>query len=60
MGDLGFAKASEIGEVNNIVAEAKALCEGLEYCVKSQLHPLIIETNSLVMMKIIDGEWATP
>ncbi|XP_075082433.1 uncharacterized protein LOC142166835 [Nicotiana tabacum] len=59
-GDLVFAKAKEIGETTNIVAEAKAIVEGLAYCVERQLHPLIMETDSLVMRKIIDGEWATP
>ncbi|XP_070041418.1 uncharacterized protein LOC142169055 [Nicotiana tabacum] len=59
-GDLVFAKAKEIGETTNIVAEAKAIMEGLAYCVGRKLHPLIMETDSLVMRKIIDGEWATP
>lgn len=59
-GDLVFAKAKEIGETTNIVAEAKAIVEGLVYCVERQLHPLIMETDSLVMRKIIDGELETP
>jgi len=60
VGDLVFAKASALGEAANIMAEAKAICEGLEYCVERQLHQLIMETDSLVIRKIIDGEWATP
>lgn len=59
-GDLVFVKAKEIGETTNIVAESKAIVEGLAYCVERQLNPLIIETDSLVMRKIIYGEWATP
>lgn len=55
-----FAKAKEIGETINIVVEAKAIIEGLVYCVERQLHPLIMETDSLVMRNIIDGEWETP
>lgn len=55
-----FAKAREIGEATNIVAEAKGIVEGLVYCVERQLYPLIMETDSLVMRKIIDDEWETP
>lgn len=51
-----YAKAREIGEATNIVAEAKALVEGLIWCVEKQLHPLIMKTDSLVMKKIIDDE----
>ncbi|XP_019234078.1 PREDICTED: uncharacterized protein LOC109214596 [Nicotiana attenuata] len=59
-GNLVFAKAREIGEATNIVAEAKVVVEGLVLCVERKLHPLIMETDSLVMSKIIDDEWETP
>ncbi|XP_070034487.1 uncharacterized protein [Nicotiana tomentosiformis] len=59
-GNLVFAKAKEIGEATNIVAEAKAIMEGLSFCVERQLYPLIMETDSLVMSKIINDEWETP
>ncbi|XP_075103611.1 uncharacterized protein LOC142178181 [Nicotiana tabacum] len=59
-GDLVSAKAKEIGETTNIVSEAHANVKGLAYCVEKQLHPLIMETDSLVMWKIIDGKWETP
>nr|XP_009615502.1 uncharacterized protein LOC104108225 [Nicotiana tomentosiformis] len=55
--DVVCAMEEEIGISTNIVAEARAIVEGLLYCVQRQLHPLIIETNSLVMKKIIEGEW---
>nr|XP_016445527.1 PREDICTED: uncharacterized protein LOC107770706 [Nicotiana tabacum] len=45
--NLVYARAT------NIVAEAKAIRDGLHYYVKHDLHPLIIETDSLVMRKII-------
>lgn len=60
VGDLLYVEASEIGEVTNIVAEAKVIVQGLAYCVERLLHPLIMETDSLVMRKIIDEEWETP
>lgn len=51
-----FAKAEVIGVLTNIVAKAKAIMEGLSYCVEMELYPLIIETDSLVLKKIIVGE----
>ncbi|XP_075087590.1 uncharacterized protein LOC142169603 [Nicotiana tabacum] len=60
MGTLEEEKYDEIGEITNLVAEAKAIVEGLAYCVERQQHPLIMETDSLAMRKIIDGEWANP
>lgn len=59
-GYLVYAKAMEIGETTNIVAESKAIVEGLAYYVEQHLHPLIIETDSLVMKRIIEGEWEPP
>ncbi|XP_075084856.1 uncharacterized protein LOC142168095 [Nicotiana tabacum] len=44
----------------NVVAEAKAILQGLEYCVEHDLHPLILETDSLVMKTVIEGEWDPP
>ncbi|XP_070047234.1 uncharacterized protein [Nicotiana tomentosiformis] len=54
--NLVFAKAKEIGEETNIVAEAKAIVKGLAFCMERQLHPLIMETDSLVIRMIIDDE----
>lgn len=55
-----YARAMMIGETTNIVVEAKAIVEGLEYCVDHDLLPLILKTDSLVMKKIIEGEWYPP
>lgn len=55
-----FLKAEDIGLTTNLVVEAKAIVEGLSYCVKMQLHPLIIENHSMVMKKIIEGDWEIP
>ncbi|XP_070032084.1 uncharacterized protein [Nicotiana tomentosiformis] len=56
-GDLVYARAVDLGVTTNIVAEAKAIVQGLEYCIEHDLHPLILETNSLVLKKVIEGEW---
>ncbi|XP_019256289.1 PREDICTED: uncharacterized protein LOC109234676 [Nicotiana attenuata] len=59
-GDVVYARAVDLGVTTNVVAEAKAILQGLEYCVEYDLHPLILETDSLVMKKVIEGEWDTP
>ncbi|XP_070031694.1 uncharacterized protein [Nicotiana tomentosiformis] len=59
-GDLLYAEAIDIGHTTNIVAEVKGILHGLLYCVDKQLHPLIMETDSLVMKTIIEGEWECP
>ncbi|XP_075087488.1 uncharacterized protein LOC142169519 [Nicotiana tabacum] len=55
-GDVLYARAVDLGVTTNVVAEAKAILQGLEYCVEHYLHPLILETDSLVMNKAIEGE----
>lgn len=42
-----YAKAQQLKETTNIMAEAKAIEEGLAYCMAHDLHPLILETDSL-------------
>ncbi|XP_075098976.1 uncharacterized protein LOC142175870 [Nicotiana tabacum] len=59
-GDVVYARAVDLGVTTNMVAEAKAILQGLEYCVEHDLHPLILETDSLVMKKAIEGEWDPP
>ncbi|XP_009794683.1 uncharacterized protein [Nicotiana sylvestris] len=59
-GDLVYAMAVDLGVTTNVLAEAKVIVEGLKYCVKHELHPLILETESLVLKKVIGGEWDPP
>ncbi|XP_070036593.1 uncharacterized protein [Nicotiana tomentosiformis] len=59
-GDMVYTRAVDMGVTTNVVAEAKAILQGLEYCVEHDLHPLILETDSLVMKKVIEGEWDPP
>ncbi|XP_075092125.1 uncharacterized protein LOC142172415 [Nicotiana tabacum] len=59
-GDMVYARAVDLGVTTNVVAEAKAILQGLEYSVEHDLHPLILETDSLVMKKAIEGEWDPP
>ncbi|XP_070042850.1 uncharacterized protein [Nicotiana tomentosiformis] len=55
--DVAYARAVDLGVTTNVVAEAKAILQGLEYCVEHDFHPLILKTDSLVMKKAIEGEW---
>ncbi|XP_075097951.1 uncharacterized protein LOC142175265 [Nicotiana tabacum] len=59
-GDLIYAQSTDIGQTTNIVVEAKGILYGLMYCVDKPLHPLIMESDSLVMKKIIKKEWECP
>ncbi|XP_070036080.1 uncharacterized protein [Nicotiana tomentosiformis] len=51
-GDLVFAKAKEIGETTNIVAEENAIVEGLAYCTHTfqSFHELPIAAKKLIDM----------
>ncbi|XP_070041628.1 uncharacterized protein [Nicotiana tomentosiformis] len=55
-GDVVYARVVDLGVKTNVVDEAKAILQGLEYCVEHDFQPLILETNSLVMKKAIEGE----
>ncbi|XP_070035218.1 uncharacterized protein [Nicotiana tomentosiformis] len=55
-GDVVYARAVDLGVTTNVVVESKAILQGLEYCVEHDLHPLILETDSLVMKKAIKRE----
>ncbi|XP_059288614.1 uncharacterized protein LOC132041965 [Lycium ferocissimum] len=39
---------------------AKAMHDGIIFCVTQQHLPLILETDSLGLMKIVEGEWEVP
>ncbi|MCD9643017.1 hypothetical protein HAX54_030120, partial [Datura stramonium] len=56
-GDLLVEKGVEIGETTNLVAEARAIKESLNFCRENQLSNIIIETDSLAMVNIIEGKW---
>ncbi|XP_075091557.1 uncharacterized protein LOC142171757 [Nicotiana tabacum] len=51
-GDVVYARAVDLGVITNVVAEAKDILQGLEYCVEHDFHLLILETDSLVMKKV--------
>nr|XP_009616365.1 uncharacterized protein LOC104108915 [Nicotiana tomentosiformis] len=58
--NLIYARSVNLDETTNVVAEAKAILHGLEYCSANNLHPLILETDCLLLKKLIEREWDTP
>ncbi|XP_019237102.1 PREDICTED: uncharacterized protein LOC109217316 [Nicotiana attenuata] len=48
------------GDIFKQLAILEDILQGLEYYVEHDLHPLILEADSLVMKKVIEGEWDPP
>ncbi|XP_060202462.1 uncharacterized protein LOC132630895 [Lycium barbarum] len=62
-GNPGLSSASfcirdEVG--NLIYAESIAILDGIEFCIKNDLVPVMIESDSLSMINIIQGIWEIP
>lgn len=60
IGDLIYAQAEEIFEVTNNIAKARSIHEALKYIASSHLSPCVIETDSLLMKKVLDDDWEPP
>ncbi|XP_059310971.1 uncharacterized protein LOC132062414 [Lycium ferocissimum] len=59
-GEFIYAMARILTETTNLVAEVVAIEEGITYCVLHDLLPVIVETDSLTMQKVLDGIWEVP
>ncbi|XP_059292528.1 uncharacterized protein LOC132045986 [Lycium ferocissimum] len=59
-GNLIHAVARRIDDTTCLVAEAKAMYDGIRYCVQKQLILLFLETDSLGLLKFVEGEWDVP
>ncbi|KAH0664999.1 hypothetical protein KY285_026205 [Solanum tuberosum] len=59
-GELVYAETESVELCNILEAKVEAFKEGLQYCVNNNLMPLIMETNSLILKKIIDEIWEIP
>ncbi|XP_059301843.1 uncharacterized protein LOC132053753 [Lycium ferocissimum] len=59
-GDLVYAAATRLANTTNICAEATTISDGIECCITRQLTPVNIETDSLSMLNIIEGNWEMP
>ncbi|XP_060211803.1 uncharacterized protein LOC132639368 [Lycium barbarum] len=59
-GDLVYAATQKITDGNNLVVEAVAIKQGINYCMDHQMYPLLVETDSLAMKMFIRGTWEVP
>ncbi|XP_015160257.1 14.7 kDa ribonuclease H-like protein [Solanum tuberosum] len=59
-GNLMYAEACKIGIRNNIEAETVAILKALRYCKIKKINKVLIETDSLVVTKMIRNEWKIP
>ncbi|XP_016482344.1 uncharacterized protein LOC107803221 [Nicotiana tabacum] len=58
--DIVFAEGKEINEATNTEAEAVAIVEALKFC-RMQLYPQVyVQTDSMLMKKIMEGSWKPP
>ncbi|XP_059295437.1 uncharacterized protein LOC132048767 [Lycium ferocissimum] len=60
LGDLVYARAKEIGEATNTESEAIALLEAAKFYLSKHMYSFILETDSMMMKKIVDREWRPP
>ncbi|KAG5580804.1 hypothetical protein H5410_051431, partial [Solanum commersonii] len=56
-GNLIFAEARKEEICTAIVADVKAFRARSKYCLENGLLPLFMETNSLIVKKVLDGVW---
>ncbi|KAH0729684.1 hypothetical protein KY289_000872 [Solanum tuberosum] len=58
--NLIVAKGFKLPDMTNKVAEAIDIRESLIYCSEHGIKHVILETNSLTMVHILEGEWDVP
>ncbi|KAH0756909.1 hypothetical protein KY290_020402 [Solanum tuberosum] len=59
-GDLIHAAAENIGITTNVEAEMRAIPEAIPYCGNKKMRKIILESDSLLMVKIINEAWKVP
>ncbi|XP_060182339.1 uncharacterized protein LOC132612004 [Lycium barbarum] len=58
--DIVQAQVEELGHITNIEAEAIAIWEALKWCEMTQRRQIIIQTDSLILQKILNDKWKPP
>lgn len=53
LGDLIFAKGSTIDDTTNVEVEVTTILHAPIHCKQSQFNKVIIQTDSLIMQKIL-------
>ncbi|XP_075111900.1 uncharacterized protein LOC142182016 [Nicotiana tabacum] len=59
-GDLVYACGKEIQEVTNTLAETRAIFEALKHCLTNEMNNIWVETDSMLLKKVITREWKPP
>lgn len=59
-GDIIFAKGARIENTTSTMAEAVAILEASKHCKNSQYNQVIIQTDSMLLCKVLKGKWVTP
>ncbi|KAH0675427.1 hypothetical protein KY285_023228 [Solanum tuberosum] len=59
-GNLIHAESFGLGITSVLMSEAMALRRGLEHYIMHQYLPVILETDSLMLQKILNGIWEIP
>nr|XP_033516386.1 uncharacterized protein LOC117280749 [Nicotiana tomentosiformis] len=60
IGDIIYAHADTDEDATNNVAEAHAILKALRYITQMQFPPCIIDTDSLLMKRVLDEDWEPP
>lgn len=58
--DLLYAEGTTLDNTTNTLAKAKAILEASKNCKQTQYNNIIIQTASLLLKKVLEGEWACP
>nr|XP_016472595.1 PREDICTED: uncharacterized protein LOC107794608 [Nicotiana tabacum] len=59
-GDPVYACGKEIQEVTNTQAETRAILEALKHCLTNEMNNIWVETDSMLLKKVITREWKPP
>ncbi|KAH0730567.1 hypothetical protein KY290_001567 [Solanum tuberosum] len=59
-GDIISAQGNMLPDSTNLVAEMIAIRSGLQFCLENHIPKLIVESDSLAAVNIINGIWKIP
>ncbi|XP_075099099.1 uncharacterized protein LOC142175984 [Nicotiana tabacum] len=59
-GEVIYARGKEIQEGTNTVAEVVTIQEALRYCINPDLTNIWIQTDSMMLKRVITGIWKPP
>lgn len=59
-GDLLQAEGAKMEDTTNSEAEAQAILKEIIHCSQANLNKIIIQIDSMVMLKVLTNEWQCP